>query len=64
MTCRHDSIECFFNTKGEEDFLFSFLNKDMNVLEWGSGASTIAISKRVKSITSLRCMILLARDLL
>jgi len=53
MTCRHDSVECFFNTKGEEDFLFSFLNKDMNVLEWGSGASTIAISKRVKSIISI-----------
>ena len=52
-TCKHDPVECFFNTKGEEDYLFSFLNKDMDVLEWGSGSSTIAIAKRVKSIISI-----------
>lgn len=52
-TCTHDSIECFFNTKGEEDFLFSYLKPEMEVLEWGSGSSTIAISKRVRKITSI-----------
>ena len=49
----HDCKECFFNCKDEEDFLFSYLNKDMEVLEWGSGASTKAISKRVKEIVTI-----------
>ena len=53
MTCTHDSVECFFNTKGEEDFLFSYLKPEMEVLEWGSGTSTIAIAKRVKEITTI-----------
>lgn len=52
-TCKHDSVECFFNTKAEEDFLFSLLDNEMDVLEWGSGTSTIAIGKRVKSVISI-----------
>ena len=53
MTCTHDSVECFFNTKGEEDFLFSYLKPEMEVLEWGSGTSTIAIAKRVKNLVTI-----------
>jgi len=49
----HDCKECFFNCKEEEDFLFSHLTKDMEILEWGSGSSTIAIAKRVKKVTSI-----------
>jgi len=49
----HDCKECFFNCKAEEDFLFSHLTKNMEVLEWGSGSSTIAIAKRVKEVTSI-----------
>ena len=49
----HDCKECFFNCKEEEDFLFSHLNKDMEVLEWGSGSSTKAISKRVKDVVTI-----------
>jgi predicted O-methyltransferase YrrM len=52
-TCTHDSVECFFNTKGEEDFLFSYLKPEMEVLEWGSGSSTVAIAKRVKNVVSI-----------
>ena len=52
-TCTHDSVECFFNTKGEEDFLFSYLKPEMEVLEWGSGSSTIAIAKRVNKILTI-----------
>lgn len=52
-TCTHDSVECFFNTKGEEDFLFSYLKPEMEVLEWGSGSSTIAIAKRVNYVVSI-----------
>lgn len=43
----HDSTECFFNTRAEEEFLFSLLKKHMMTLEWGSGASTKAIAERV-----------------
>lgn len=49
----HDCKECYFNCKEEEDFLFSHLNKKMEVLEWGSGTSTIAIAKRVKEVLTI-----------
>lgn len=51
--CNHDSTECFFNNKEEELFLYSLLNPEMEVLEWGSGSSTRAIASRVKSIVSI-----------
>lgn len=46
-------MELMFNNKAEEEFLFCHLNKDMTVLEWGSGGSTIAIANRVKEIYSI-----------
>lgn len=49
----HDSEECFFNNKEEEQFLFSLLKPEMEVLEWGSGSSTRAIAKRVSTIVSI-----------
>lgn len=49
----HDSEECFFNNKEEEQFLFSLLKPDMQVLEWGSGRSTLAIGKRVEKLFSI-----------
>ena len=49
----HDCKECFFNCLAEEEFLFSHLKKDMEVLEWGSGSSTKAIAKRVKDIVTI-----------
>lgn len=42
-----------FNNKAEEEFLFSHLNNEMSVLEWGSGGSTVAIANRVKEIYSV-----------
>lgn len=49
----HDAQECFFNNKEEEAFLFSLLNEDMTVLEWGSGRSTLAIASRVRCLISI-----------
>lgn len=49
----HDCKECYFNCIAEEDFLFSHLKKDIEVLEWGSGSSTIAIAKRVKEVITI-----------
>jgi len=49
----HDSEECFFNNKEEEQFLFSLLDSTMSVLEYGSGSSTKAIASRVKEIYSI-----------
>ena len=37
----------------EKEFFLSHLNKDQDVLEWGSGSSTSVIAKRVKTITSI-----------
>jgi len=39
--------------QGEEDFFLSHLTKDMRVLEYGSGASTLAIAPLVKEIVSI-----------
>lgn len=36
-----------------QEWLDSFLNKNMTVLEWGSGGSTIFISKKVKKMISI-----------
>lgn len=49
----HDSVDCFFNNKEEEAFLFSLLNPEMRVLEWGSGRSTLAIARRVQHLVSV-----------
>lgn len=49
----HDSVECFFNNKEEEAFLFNLLKSDMQVLEWGSGSSTKAIASRVDEVMSI-----------
>lgn len=50
---RHNADECFFNDSIEEDFLFSFLNKDSVVMEFGCGRSTLAIASRVKEVYSI-----------
>lgn len=42
-----------FHNKEEENFLFSQLKKEMDILEWGSGLSTLAISPLVNSIVSI-----------
>lgn len=42
-----------FTNKSEKDFLFSHLNQEQKVLEYGSGESTIEISKEVKSVLSI-----------
>jgi len=42
-----------FMSYGAIKWLNSFLNKDMSVFEWGSGGSTIYITKRVKKIISI-----------
>jgi protein-L-isoaspartate O-methyltransferase len=42
-----------FTKQSEKDFLFSHLNKDQKVLEYGSGESTLEISKVVKSVLSI-----------
>lgn len=36
-----------------QEWLESFLNKNMTVLEWGSGGSSIYISKKVKKLVSI-----------
>lgn len=48
-----NGLECEFNNQAEQEYLFLLLNKQMDVLEWGSGLSTLAIAKRVNSITSV-----------
>lgn len=50
---KDEVLEMYVNNKGEEDFLFEHLSKDMDVLEWGSGRSTLAIAKRVRSLVSI-----------
>lgn len=42
-----------FTNKKEEDFFMSHLNDSHRVLEYGSGISTIEISKKVKEIISI-----------
>lgn len=42
-----------FTSQAEKDFLFSNLNQNQKVLEYGSGESTLEISKIVKSILSI-----------
>lgn len=42
-----------FTKKTEQDFFFSFLKNDKIVLEYGSGESTLEISRKVKHLTSL-----------
>src|ERR1035437_351058 len=42
-----------FNCKDEELFLFSLCKPHMNVLEWGSGLSTLAMAPLVNTITSI-----------
>ena len=37
----------------EKEFFISHLNKNQNVLEWGSGSSTKVIAEAVKSIVSI-----------
>lgn len=41
------------NNQEEEDFFLSHLTKDMRVLEYGSGASTLAIAPLVKELMSI-----------
>lgn len=53
MSAAHDATECFFNNKEEEQFLFDTITPESIVLEWGCGASTIAIAKRCKKIYSI-----------
>jgi len=42
-----------YTTHNEEQFLFNHLNKELKVLEYGAGQSTIDISSRCKSIISI-----------
>ncbi len=42
-----------FTKKSEQDFFFSYLNENQNVLEYGSGESTLEIAKKVKTLLSL-----------
>lgn len=42
-----------FTTQEEKNFLFSYLNENQKVLEYGSGESTLEISKVVKSVMSI-----------
>lgn len=49
----HDNQQCFFNNREEEKFLFSLLNDSIDVLEWGSGASTVSIATRANWIHSI-----------
>lgn len=46
-------FELTVNNLQEQEFLFSHLNPEMSVLEYGSGKSTIAIAKRVKDLFSI-----------
>lgn len=41
------------NNQEETDYFLSFLKPNMRVLEFGSGSSTIEISKRVKEVVSI-----------
>lgn len=42
-----------FMSPEEKEFFISHLNKNQNVLEWGSGSSTKVIAEAVKSIVSI-----------
>ena len=42
-----------YMTSNEVDFLFSLIKPEYNVLEYGSGASTIEIAKRCRRLTSV-----------
>ena len=42
-----------FTNKSEKNFLFSHLNNNQKVLEYGSGESTLEISKIVKTVLSI-----------
>ena len=42
-----------FTHKSEQDFLFSYLKPEFRVLEYGSGESTVEISKIVKEIVTV-----------
>lgn len=53
MTELHTNTECFFNSRSEEEFLYSLLKPDMDVLEYGAGRSSLAIAPRVKSLVSI-----------
>lgn len=46
-------FEMMVNNDEEQQLLFAHLNKKMRVLEFGSGASTLAIAKRVKRVVSI-----------
>ena len=46
-------ITTMFMTPKEEEFLFKHLNNNQTVLEYGSGTSTIQISKVVKKLISV-----------
>lgn len=41
------------NTKAEADYFFEHLKPEHTVLEWGAGASSISIAKRVKQVFSI-----------
>ena len=42
-----------FTSPEEEKFIFNYLNKDMKLLEYGSGESTIQFSHHVKEVVSI-----------
>ncbi|MDD5358381.1 MAG: hypothetical protein PHX80_04490 [Candidatus Nanoarchaeia archaeon] len=48
-----DELKFMFNNQDEIDFLMSHINSETDVLEWGSGGSTIEISKICHSINSI-----------
>lgn len=47
------TLEMFVNNEKEQSLLFSSLNPNTYFLEFGSGMSTVAISKRVRKIVSI-----------
>jgi hypothetical protein len=48
-----EKLEFMFNNQDEIDFLMSHIDSNTNVLEWGSGGSTIEIAKVCHSIHSI-----------
>lgn len=48
-----NKLEIMFNNKEELDFLLKHLSPECNVLEYGSGGSTLEIAKHVKTLYSV-----------
>lgn len=53
MITNDNNLPMLFNSQDEVDFLLNSLRPDHTVLEWGTGASTIEIAKRVKKIYAI-----------